>query len=87
MPGNSGSSLFIPREKHSKKNPQSHPPASAAAGGTASATAVNDGGAHATWAPSLNKMLALLVLVRRQLAAAVTGGGFDGTVVIDGVER
>ncbi len=64
-----------------------HPPASAAAGVMASAAAVNDGGAHTAWAPSLNETLALLVLVRRQLAAAVTGGSFDGTVAIDGVER
>jgi hypothetical protein len=87
MPGNSGLLPFTPREKHSKENPRLNPPASAAAGETASAAAADDCGAHAAWAPSLNEMLALLVLVRQRLAAAVMGGGFDGTVAIDGVEQ
>ncbi len=64
-----------------------HPPASAPAGGMASAAADDYDGAHAAWAPSLIKTLMLLVLVRRQSAAAVTGGGFDGTVAINGVEQ
>jgi hypothetical protein len=53
----------------------------------ASAAADDYGGAHTTWAPYLNKTLVLFVLVRRRSAAAVTGGGFDGTVVINGVEQ